>query len=587
MRYTIILCRNESGPPDESTILINEPFHNRVSMPGISNNADVKNKVNKDKIHRQNDYGTALSLKRTSAAVDGESSCRESVETTSKKAKVCDGAGGENKTMTTNEFHSLHELLVSGQNETRSEPYCCPAPILSFRASPFNERVVKRLEREGFTAPTPIQSQAWPIVMEGRDIISIARTGSGKTIGFLLPVFEQVLRLQKHCPPNPAMPSPLAVVLAPTRELAMQIGAEAIKFNNCYDGGVRTVCLFGGASKWEQIRALKTRLPQVVVATPGRLNDLSDMGRISLSNVAIFVLDEADRMLDMGFGPQLEELQRKMRKQLSAAERPACGEFEKRDARSRQTLLFSATWPKSVQKVADSMLFNPVQLNVGSKNVLVANENINQRVLVVDGREKMDILQRELDLIDEGAKVIVFFNTKSMCNRAANQLWDAGRNCDALHGDKEQWERTRIMKEFSKGNVPLLFATDVAARGLDVKDIQFVINFDFPRPKGAAGIEDFVHRIGRTGRAGATGTAVTLFTRDDATHARSLVQLLKRAKQNVPQELEAMVLQQQSFMRNNRSNNGRGGRGRRHGGNGGGGSGAAWRNGRGRGRGRR
>jgi ATP-dependent RNA helicase DDX5/DBP2 len=372
------------------------------------------------------------------------------------------------------------------------------------------------LEKTGFEAPTPIQAQAWPICKQGRDIISVARTGSGKTMGFLVPVFERIRELQalvRGRPPYTRDCRPYAVVLAPTRELAMQIGVEASKHGKFLD--VQTVVVYGGAPKGGQIGDLMRWKPPLVIGTPGRLNDLvnGSPGRVpalNLSNVSMLILDEADRMLDMGFEPQLNEIVEKMPQQLTGTARPlpsvGC------QPNSRQTLMFSATWPKSVQKIASRFMVNPVQLNVGKSGVLVANESVTQHIEVMTESEKLPRLRVLLKNYGIDDKVIIFCTTKRGCERVANTLWDEGINCDALHGDKDQYTRTRIMGAFKAGRVPVLLATDVAARGLDVKDVKVVINYDFPHAKGNAGIEDYVHRIGRTGRAGAEGKAYGFFT---------------------------------------------------------------------------
>ena len=288
-------------------------------------------------------------------------------------------------------FRVKNAIEILGRDEQNQGSYAVPEPILSYSECPFDKRVVDAMMREGFTSPTPIQAQAWPICRQGRDIISVARTGSGKTLGFLLPVFEKIASLEKkrirsNAGGAPGSVSPLAIVLAPTRELAMQIEVEATKFSRSV--GVRCGVVYGGESKWLQIRKLNQTKPQLIVATPGRLNDLCQMRKISLGRVAALVLDEADRMLDMGFEPQLMDIQRMMPKQLTGDARPLpssgqCDQF------SRQTLLFSATWPRSVQAVATRFLVNPVQLNVGQSNVLVANENIKQTVMVVTPSEKV------------------------------------------------------------------------------------------------------------------------------------------------------------------------------------------------------
>ncbi len=467
-------------------------------------------------------------------------------------------------------------MEIVGKAKDGSSVYKVPAPIQSFTDAPFNPALTQALGKT-FEKPSPIQAQSWPIVGEGRDMISVARTGSGKTLGFLLPCFDTIKKLQQiQDVRRERVCSPLVVVLAPTRELAQQIRTEAVKYTAHYRDTVSCVVVYGGESKNFQIRKLQRMVPTLLIATPGRLNDLCDTRCLSLAKTAVLVLDEADRMLDMGFGPQLDAIMQRMPEQ-KPDERPhgLPNEF------SRQTLFFTATWPRSVQRVAADLLVNPVQLNVGDSKQLVANENITQRVVVLEEREKADRLKKELKEIPDGVKVIIFCNTKRMCQETANELYYAGVPCDALHGDKEQRERNRIMEQFKTGRVPMLFATDVAARGLDVKDIQFVINYDFPRPKGAAGIEDFVHRIGRTARAGAKGTAITFFTQDNRRHAGPLVNLLTKAKQEAPEELKAMV--QRGGFRSGGQRGYGGGRGRFGRGGYGGGRGRGGFGGRGRG----
>jgi ATP-dependent RNA helicase DDX5/DBP2 len=452
------------------------------------------------------------------------------------------------------EFRKQNNMTIVGNEESGTHrPYPCPAPVLTFKKAPcINDTLLNIFKESGFTKPSPIQSQAWPICMEGRDIISVARTGSGKTLGFLMPTFAQIKRVQKlpvvlsqdekygnnGASNNNGACKPLAVVLAPTRELAMQIDVEAANYGRAL--GIRSVCIYGGQSKWFQISQMQRKKPQIIIATPGRLNDLCNLKKINLKNVAILVLDEADRMLDMGFEPQLNEIRGHMSPQVASNNRPLPSSG-KCDRFSRQTMMFTATWPKCIERIASTLLHNPVQINVGNVGVLVANEDVTQQIIVLDERDKKEKLLEILKGLPKDNKTIVFTMMKSTCDRTANNLWNLGYNCDAIHGDKEQRDRTKIMARFKSSEVPLLFATDVAARGLDVKDITHVINYDFPRAKGKGGIEDFVHRIGRTGRAGAKGTAITFFTSENKGNARQLVELLKRAKQEVPPELEALV----------------------------------------------
>lgn len=367
-------------------------------------------------------------------------------------------------------------------------------------------------------------------------MICIARTGSGKTCGFLLPCLHQHLTKRGSAKPSK---DPVLLVLAPTRELAVQIMEEAQKFGRPL--GIRALCCYGGAPKYPQIQALE-RGVDVVIATPGRLNDLIEMRKVQLGGVRYVVLDEADRMLDMGFEPQIRSI-------LSNVPDP------------HQTLLFSATWPKEIQRLAFDFLKDPIQINVGEVDSLVANKDIQQTIIMCDDRDKQEKLKEILnELIGEAekrpkgdaaprpvsvsegkqhAKVIVFVARKYSCNDLSNLLWDEGFAVDCLHGDRPQWERTKVMTAFKSGSLKLLIATDVAARGLDVKDVGAVVNYDMPA--GVNAVEDYVHRIGRTGRAGAKGKAYTFFTQGDRKSARQLVEVLTKAEQVIPPGLEQMV----------------------------------------------
>ena len=387
-------------------------------------------------------------------------------------------------------------------------------------------------------------------------------TTTGKTCGFLLPAFHQHLEQNER---RQGYTDPVMLVLAPTRELSVQIMEEAQRFGRML--GIRTVCCYGGSSKYAQISAL-SRGVEIVIATPGRLNDLLSMtpAVVNLSKIQFLVLDEADRMLDMGFEPQIRSIVEYL---------PKAG---------RQTLLFSATWPREIQTLAHDFLQNPIQINVGEVNALVANKDIEQVITVCREDEKFDKLTQVLnELMKQGednegknddekketgashhgngqsrrnggnhdrstipvgggkchGKVIVFVAKKISCHELANRLWDDGFAVDSLHGDRPQWERTKVMHAFKRGQLLMLIATDVAARGLDVKDVQVVVNYDMP--SGVNAVEDYVHRIGRTGRAGAKGMAYTFFTYNDKKSATKLVQVLEKAEQTVPPELQAMV----------------------------------------------
>ncbi|KAM0954978.1 hypothetical protein ACFX15_022843 [Malus domestica] len=364
------------------------------------------------------------------------------------------------------------------------------------------------VQSAGFSAPTPIQAQSWPVALQSRDIVAIAKTGSGKTLGYLLPGFIHLKRTRN----NPQM-GPTVLVLSPTRELATQIQDEAVKFGK--SSRISCVCLYGGAPKGPQLRDID-RGADVVVATPGRLNDILEMKRISLHQVSYLVLDEADRMLDMGFEPQI----RKIVKEIPAR---------------RQTLMYTATWPKEVRKIAADLLVKPVQVNIGNVDELVANKSITQYVEVLTSMEKHRRLEQILRSQEPGSKIIIFCSTKKMCDQLSRNL-TRQFGAAAIHGDKSQSERDYVLNQFRSGRTPILVATDVAARGLDIKDIRVVINYDFP-----TGVEDYVHRIGRTGRAGATGLAYTFFGDQDAKYASDLIKVLEGANQCVPPEVRELA----------------------------------------------
>jgi len=480
----------------------------------------------------------------------------------------------DEKRLSPDDWRKEHQLTLRGHGDNRSMQF--PDPYIEFRDAPFSDRILTGFSRAGFARPSPIQAQAWPLAIAGEDLISIAKTGSGKTCGFLMPVFHKhdqsgnkFVRGQKV--------KPTLLVLAPTRELSVQILEEAQKFGRPL--GIRSVCCYGGSSKYPQIAALE-RGVECVIATPGRLNDLLEMKKADLSSIKYLVLDEADRMLDMGFEPQIRSIVEKI-------------------PTERQTLLFSATWPKEIQRLAFDFLKNPVQINVGEVDALVANKDIKQTIIMCNEDDKLDKLTEILrELVDQAddktdprvagggkahEKIIVFVAKKISCHDLANRLWDDGFAVDSLHGDRPQWERTRVMQAFKNGTLRMLIATDVAARGLDVKDVGVVVNFDMPA--GVNAVEDYVHRIGRTGRAGAKGKAYTFFTPGDKKAATQLVEVLTKAEQEIPAELQAMA--RPRFGGRGGRGGGRGyygGRGRGGGGRGymnGGGGGYGGRGGRG------
>jgi ATP-dependent RNA helicase DBP3 len=402
-----------------------------------------------------------------------------------------------------------------------SQEIACTLPTLSF-SDPRLPKDVVAASCKGFQAPTPIQAQCWPILLSQRDLIGLAETGSGKTLAFSLPGLHMIMerwagRMGGGVGGKTGKPSwqqPMMLVVAPTRELALQ--TEAVAAAAAKGVGVSVACIYGGMPKWQQKQLLDEGV-SIVIATPGRLRDFLDEGSINLSEVKYIVLDEADRMLDMGFLPDIRAIM------------ASC------HATARQTAMLSATWPMSIQKLASEFLTDPIKVTVGSAHSeATANVRITQVVEVVEERERDGILLKLLTKHHKSRKnrVLVFGLYKKECARLERMLQDRGWACGAVHGDKGQRDREDAVNAFKAGTAPLLIATDVAARGLDIPDVEVVINYSFPLT-----IEDYVHRIGRTGRAGKTGHAHTLFHVGDKAHAGELVNVLKGADQPVPEAL--------------------------------------------------
>lgn len=414
-----------------------------------------------------------------------------------------------------------------------------PKPVETFEEASFPDYVLREVTRAGFKEPTAIQAQGWPMALKGRDLIGLAETGSGKTLSYLLPAVVHI-NAQPHLSYGDG---PIVLVLAPTRELAVQIQNECVKFGS--SSRIKSTCIYGGASKGPQCRDLR-RGVEIVIATPGRLIDMLDSGVTNLRRVTYLVLDEADRMLDMGFEPQIRKIVGQIRP-------------------DRQTLLWSATWPKEIQSLAREFLSNPYQVVVGSPD-LKANHRIEQKFEFPNDFEKyprlLEILKQEMD----GRRILIFSETKKGCDHLTRQLRQDGWPALSIHGDKSQSERDWVLSEFKSGKHPIMIATDVAARGLDVKEIKAVINFDMPSCP-----EDYVHRIGRTGRAGANGLSYSFFTSANAKMARQIVGILTEAQQVVPHELRQYAATSRGGGgRGFRSSHYRGGGGRFGGGRGGG-----------------
>ncbi|KAJ1413205.1 RNA helicase, DEAD-box type, Q motif [Sesbania bispinosa] len=399
------------------------------------------------------------------------------------------------------QYRASREITVQGHD--------VPKPIRMFHEANFPDYCLEVIAKLGFVEPTPIQAQGWPMALMGRDLIGIAETGSGKTLAYLLPALVHVNAQPRLVQGE----GPIVLVLAPTRELAVQIQQEAVKFGS--RANIRITCIYGGAPKGPQIRDLK-RGVEIVIATPGRLIDMLEAQHTNLQRVTYLVLDEADRMLDMGFEPQIRKIVGQIRP-------------------DRQTLYWSATWPREVETLARQFLRNPYKVIIGSPD-LKANQSINQVVEVVTDMEKYNRLIKLLKEMMDGSRILIFMETKKGCDQVTRQLRMDGWPALSIHGDKNQSERDWVLAEFKSGRSPIMTATDVAARGLDVKDIKCVINYDFP-----SSLEDYVHRIGRTGRAGAKGTAYTFFTHANAKFARDLIKILQGAAQVVSPALSELA----------------------------------------------
>ncbi|CAH1110309.1 unnamed protein product [Psylliodes chrysocephalus] len=402
-----------------------------------------------------------------------------------------------------------------------------PNPVMNFEEAGFPDYVMDELKKMNFKNPTAIQAQGWPIALSGRDMVGIASTGSGKTLSYILPAIVHINHQSRLMRGD----GPIALILAPTRELAQQIQQVATDFGQ--SSRIRNTCVFGGAPKGPQVNDLKDGV-EIIIATPGRLIDFLESSRTNLKRCTYLVLDEADRMLDMGFEPQI----RKVIEQI----RP-----------DRQTLMWSATWPKEVQNLAQEFLKDYIQINVGSLQ-LSANHNILQIIDVCQEHEKeskLSTLLKEI-MAEKENKTIIFIETKKKVDDITRKMKRDGWPAVCIHGDKSQQERDWVLQDFRTGKAPILVATDVAARGLDVEDVKFVINFDYP-----SNSEDYVHRIGRTGRSQKTGTAYTFFTPSNFNKAADLVAVLKEAKQVINPKLQDMADRGYSS-----NNTGRGGRSR-------------------------
>ena len=362
----------------------------------------------------------------------------------------------------------------------------------TFSELPLVEPIQRAVAETGYTTPTPIQQQAIPYLLEGRDLLGCAQTGTGKTAAFALPILNHLAKQWNRTEPKHAR----VLVLAPTRELAIQIHESFQTYGKFLK--IRTAVIFGGVGQTPQVKALSSGV-DVLIATPGRLLDLIQQKYLKLDKLEIFVLDEADRMLDMGFLPDIRKVLTYLPK-------------------LRQNLFFSATMPKEIQKLADSLLVNPAKVEVAP--VSSTAEMIEQSVMFVDKSKKRDLLRHLLD--DKSFdKVIVFTRTKHGANRVAEGLAKNRIPAEAIHGNKSQNARQRSLENLREGKIRVLVATDIAARGIDIDGISHVINFELPNES-----ESYVHRIGRTARAGTQGIAIAFCDAEERAYLRDIEKLI-------------------------------------------------------------
>lgn len=366
---------------------------------------------------------------------------------------------------------------------------------MSFDSLGLNPDILRAVAEQGYLEPTPIQQQAIPAVLQGRDLMASAQTGTGKTAGFTLPLLQHLIQKEPHAKGRRPV---RALILTPTRELAAQIGENVRDYSKYLN--IRSLVVFGGVSINPQMMKLRSGV-DVLVATPGRLLDLEHQNAVSLDKVEILVLDEADRMLDMGF---IHDIRRVL------AKLPA----------KRQNLLFSATFSDDIKALAEKLLHNPLEIEVARRNT--ASEQVTQHVHFVDKKRKRELLSQ---MIGEGnwQQVLVFTRTKHGANHLAEQLNKDGIRSAAIHGNKSQGARTRALADFKSGGIRVLVATDIAARGLDIEELPHVVNYELPNVP-----EDYVHRIGRTGRAAATGEALSLVCVDEHKLLHDIERLLKK-----------------------------------------------------------
>jgi ATP-dependent RNA helicase DBP3 len=432
-----------------------------------------------------------------------------------KKSKKAKKSKSSKTPLEIEQFRSEHSIQFFPEEESLNFP-----PTTDFQELfPLLENscpnVIEYISKKNFTSPSPIQAQCWPALLAGRDAIGIASTGSGKTLAFLVPALLKLSQMGPHrthlkSAMHHPIPTPRVLIIAPTRELAVQSHEVAVEI-----GGPASVCIYGGVPKHTQKQQLQTA--DIVVATPGRLWDLMEEHALSLSSVCYLVLDEADRMLDEGFEPIIRKI---------VSYCPPVSQ--------RQTVMFSATWPEEIRALANTFLTsNVIRIVVGSTD-LAANHKVTQIVECLEPHEKNKRLFQLLETYHKSRtnRCLIFVLYKKEAVTLLTTLQSKGYNVTAIHGDRNQYDRSAALESFKTGETPLLIATDVAARGLDIPQVEFVINYSFPLT-----VEDYVHRIGRTGRGGASGVSHTFFCDVDKSLAGALVSVLKEANQEIPNDI--------------------------------------------------
>jgi len=389
-------------------------------------------------------------------------------------------------------------------------------PITTFEEA-FHEfpDVLATINKQGFQFPSPIQSQAWPYLLSGKDVIGIAQTGTGKTLAFLLPA---MIHIDKQKLPRGKRGGPNVLVLAPTRELAQQISMEVDKYEY---KGIKSVCVYGGGSIKNQTKVITDGV-EIIIATPGRFNDFVNRGTICLDSITYVVLDEADRMLDMGFEPQIRKTLLDIRP-------------------DRQTVMTSATWPENVRRLAKGYMSDPVTVFIGSLD-LAAVHSVTQTIIKCWNDDKWEKLLEFLENMKDDEKVIVFVMRKTRADFISAELAMRQIVAQCIHGGRDQEDREQALIDLKSGDVKILIATDVASRGLDIDDITHVFNYDFPKD-----MEEYVHRVGRTGRAGKTGASITLWDKADWKHADELIDILEEAGQEVEDWLRREAVRYSSW----------------------------------------